>query len=148
MTARLEDNHNDPWLTNIVEHEGFPLALRVRPAIDTPENRSAYRRLLLVTHELAQVRANGLPESDYNQSLAGFDRDMFQFLECQGDGMVAFVETFAGKRTYYAYVDTGATFKARFAELKAKYPQHALSVGFREEPNWETYNLYRQLYPW
>jgi hypothetical protein len=138
----------DPWLTNLVEHEGFPLALRVRPNIDTADNRSAFSRLLLVTHELAQVRSNGLPESRYNHLLSDFDQDMFQFLEGEGDGIVALVETFAGKRTYYAYIDVRATFRARLADLTAKYPQHVLNVGYREEPNWETYELYRKLYPW
>jgi len=73
---------------------------------------------------------------------------MLLFLESDGDGIIAFVEVFAGKRTYYAYIDAGATFKARFEEVKAKYPQHVLTSGFREEPNWETYQLYRRLYPW
>src|SRR5205807_1328903 len=105
-----KQNDSDPWLGKTVEHEGHPLALRVRPKVDTADNRSAFTRLLLVTHQLAQVRSNGLPESDYNQSLAGLDQDMFRFLEGKGDGIVALVETFAGKRTYYAYVDAGATF--------------------------------------
>ena len=148
MTTGSQQNDFDPWLTNIVEHEGFPLALRVRLNVDTADNRSAFSRLLLVTHELAQVRSNGLPESTYNQTLSGFDHDMFQLLESEGNGIVAMVETFAGKRTYYAYVDVGATFKARLAEMKAEYPQHVLNVRYREEPNWETYDLYRKLYPW
>jgi hypothetical protein len=148
VTGGPKQDKQDPWLTAMVEHEGYPLALRVRPAVDTPGNRSLYRRLLLVTHQLARVRSNGLPESNYNESLAGFDSDIFQFLESQGDGIVAFVETFGGKRTYYAYIDAGATFKTRLQQLEAKYPEHVLRVGFREEPNWETYNLYRKLYPW
>jgi len=148
MSAGYQRNDFDPFLTNVVEYEGDPMALRVRPNADTAENRLAFSRLLLVTHELAQVLPNGLPESSYNQSLAGFDKDLFQFLESEGDGIVALVETFAGKRTYYAYVDMDATFKARFAELKTKYRQHIVSVSHRVEADWETYQLYQKLYPW
>ena len=124
------------------------MSLRVRPNAETAENRLAFSRLLLVTQELAEVRPNGLPESSYNQSLAGYDKDVFHFVESEGDGIVALVETFAGKRTYYAYVDVDATFKARFEELKAKYPQHIISISHRLEAEWETYHLYRNLYPW
>lgn len=148
MSDDYQRNDADPFLVNVVEYEGYPLALRVRPNADTAENRLAYSRLLMLTHELAQVLPNGLPESGYNQSLAGFDQDVFQFFESEGDGIVAFVETFSGKRNYYAYVDVGATFRARAAELEAKYPQHKIRMSHRIETGWEMYQLYRKLYPW
>ncbi len=148
MSTGYQQNDPDRFLVNVVEYEGHPLALRVRPSADTAENRRAYSCLLLVTHELAQVLPNGLPESSYNQSLTGFDQDVFRFLESEGDGVVALVETFAGKRTYYAYVDVGATFKARVEELRAKYPEHVVNVSHRVEVGWETYQLYGKLYPW
>ena len=137
----------DPWLTNLVEHEGFPLALRVRPNIDTADNRSAFSRLLLVTHELAQVRSNGLPEFRYNHSLSDFDQDMFQFLEGEGDGIEALWRR-SPASVPITHILMFATFRARLADLTAKYPQHVLNVGYREEPNWETYELYRKLYRW
>jgi len=148
MSGDCQRDDFDPFLTNVVGHQGYRLALRVRPKVDTADHRSRFARLLMLIHELAEVRSNGLPESEYNQSLAGYDRDVFRFVESEGDGMVALVEVFGGKRTYYAYVRADANFKARFAELKAKYPQHVVSAGFRDEPDWRTFELYRRLYPW
>jgi hypothetical protein len=40
MTAREETNAT--WVTAVAECEGLPLALRVRPAADSPTNRAKY----------------------------------------------------------------------------------------------------------
>jgi len=137
-----------PWIGSLVQHEGFPMALRVRPKADSPANRKAFTRSLVVTHELANVKPNGLPEDEYNHSLAAFDRAVHRFIEGEQRGLVVIVETYAGKRIYYCYVDATATFKDRYAKLKAEYPVHKLTIGHCEEPTWETYELYRKLFPW
>jgi hypothetical protein len=62
-----------PWLTAMTRYEGFPLAPRVRPNADTSYNRATLTNLGVVTHQLAQVQDNGLPESEYNKSLEDFD---------------------------------------------------------------------------
>jgi hypothetical protein len=94
------------------------------------------------------VKSNGLPESEYNQSLAEFDHAVHEFIESEGSGLVVLVETFAGKRTYYTYVGAAATFKSRFEKLKETYPRNVIHVEYREDPLWETYELYRKLFPW
>jgi hypothetical protein len=146
MTARKETNA--PWVTAMAEHEGFPLALRVRPAADSPANRARYPRVALVSHALSDVTENGLPEAAYNDELADFDQDLHTCIERGGDGLVALVETFAGKRNYYAYVADDARLKVRVDELRAKYPQHSLSVRGGADPEWKVFNDYRRRFPW
>ena len=136
------------WLVSRVEHEGYPMGLRVRPGVATDANRAAFPHLILIHHHLERVRSDGLPEKDYNSSLLEFDGQILRIINGRHEGIVALVETFAGKRTYYAYVDANATFKARFAEVQSQYPEHRLSFVHREEPDWETYRLYQKLFPW
>lgn len=143
----MRDDEQTQWLTNLVEHARFPMGLRIRPNADNAANRKRFTRRLVITHQLEHVRPNGLPESCYNLSLATFDRDVHRLVEGEGNGLVV-VETFVGKRTYYCYVDPTATFKSRYGRLTSDYPQHVLEVAFNEEGDWETYALYRKLFPW
>src|SRR5262245_38986859 len=89
------------WLGSTVEHEGFPMALRVRPRAESGIARAALVYLASVTHQLGRVRGDGLPEADYNEGLAELDHSIITSLEAEG-GITVIVETFAGKRTYYA----------------------------------------------
>lgn len=130
------------------EHMGFPLGLRVRPNVNTSENRAAFARAFVVTHALAKVKPNGLPESDYNLSLQDFDLDIVNSIEGEKKGLVVIIETYAGQRKYYAFVDANATFKARLADLQAKYPEHVLTVENGMDPEWDMYEDYRRQFPW
>jgi len=67
-----------------------------------------------VTHELAQVRPDGLPSSDYNESLAELDAQIIEALEDQGLGITVVIETYNGQRSYYAYVTSVAHAKRAF----------------------------------
>src|SRR3954447_13912543 len=98
------NDSKSPWLTAMVEYEGQPLALRVRPAADTPANRARFPHLAVVSHELSVVTATGLSEADYHESPADFDHDVHTYLEGNGDGIVVLVETLSGKRNYWAHV--------------------------------------------
>lgn len=146
--SSVSGSQNGLWKNALVEYEGEPLALRVRPDVDTPESRRAYTRLAIIEQELAEVRGNGLPVSTYNLSLADFDRDMIEHVGRGGDGVVVLVETFSGKRTYYAYVADDARLICRIAELRSKYPQHILNLRHGNDPGWGFYNDYRQQFPW
>ncbi len=146
MTAR--DTSDSQWLTATVEHDGLPLLLRVRPAADSPANRTKYPHVALVSHAMSKVDSNGLPEANYNDLLADFDDDVHAILERGGSGIVVLVETFAGKRNYYAYVTDGENSKASIDELREKYPQHSLNLRGGDDPEWGLFNDYRQRFEW
>ena len=97
------------WLSGQSTYEGFPIYFR-RPDIRVAEYSSLcadFPLRLTVTHFLAQVKDNGLPEADYNESLADFDHALIGLLRDSGAAIVTLVETFAGKRTYYLYLRQG-----------------------------------------
>lgn len=137
-----------PWLTAMAEYEGLPLALRVRPNADTPANRTKFPKLLLASHELTEVTSNGLPVAKYNGSLADFDHGMIGAIEQDGAGLVVLVETFSGKRNYYAYVTDESLGKQRAKSFQEKYPQHSLEFRGGADLEWALYNDYRKRFPW
>ena len=124
------------------------MALRVRSRADTKEHRDALRHLAALTHKLAHVRSSGLPEPDYNHSLADLDDSIITSLDAVGAGITAIVETFAGKRTYYAYVTSDAHAQRALVDVTVRFPDHDLSLVVRADPAWDLYHEYRRLFPW
>ena len=145
---KLSNETDAPWLTTMAEYEGLPIALRVRPSADTPTNRGKFPKLLLASQELAEVTSNGLPVADYNDSLADLDHAVHGAIEQDGAGLVVLVETFSGKRNYYAYVADDSLVKRRVKVLQEKYPQHTLGLHGGPDPEWALYNDYRQRFAW
>ena len=58
------------------------------------------------------------------------------------------VETFSGKRNYYACVADTSSFQDRIRPIRTSYPQHSITVAAREDRAWKLYDGYRQDFPW
>ena len=99
---------------------------------------------MLASHELAEVASNGLPATGYNDSLADFDRGMIEAIEQDGAGLVVLVETFSGKRTYYAYVVDENLAKQRAKSLQETYPQQLLELRGGTDLEWALYEDYQR----
>ena len=137
-----------PWLIGTTRHKDFPLALRVRPDADTPTNRATFSSLGVVTHQLAKVRDDGLPETEYNDSLEDFDIALQEAMAGGEAGIVVLVETFASKRTYYAYLNDCGSFRSRVHSLRQQFPEHALTIECQADAPWKFYERYRKSFPW
>jgi hypothetical protein len=132
------------WLTANTQHEGFPIYFR-RPDVRVAEFeaiRPNYPALLAVKQQLARVEDNGLPEADYNDSLAPLDSALTSPFRDETDGFVALVETFAGKRTYYIYLTESFDAESFMASVSAGFPKEQLSWKRHDDPAWRLFNGY------
>jgi hypothetical protein len=136
------------WLTTMTRYEQFPLALRVRPRAPTATNRARFTWLASIEHRLSHVRDDGMPEQQYNACLEEFDLALQAAIQGHADGIVAIIETFGGKRTYYAYVHDDVAIHARITEFLEHHPQHQVSVTARADPRWKFYERYRADFQW
>jgi hypothetical protein len=140
----IAEEESRAWLSASSEHEGFPIYFR-RPDVRVAEVaalRPRYPSLLVITQRLSHVRPNGLPQPDYNDSLATLDTAVLTPFRSEKNGLVALVETFAGKRTYYVYLASGfdaQSFMSRVAEL---FPSESLSWKRHEDPAWKVFHGY------
>ena len=133
-----------PWLNANARHEGFPIYFR-RPDIRRVEFESLrprYPVLLTIEHQLAQVEANGLPEPDYNDSLEPLDSELISPFRDEVDGLVALVETFAGRRIYYIYLSVSFDADHFMDRICARFPRENLSWRRRDDPTWRLLNGY------
>ena len=132
------------WLIANTEHEGFPIYFR-RPDIRVAEFESLrpkYPALLAVKHQLAQMKDNGLPEADYNETLAPLDAALIEPFRDEADGLVALVETFAGKRTYYVYLTSAFDTDRFMSGIEARFPQENMAWKRHDDPAWRLFNGY------
>ena len=143
------ESHELPWVLVDTEYEGLPLRLRVCPdAAANSDHRNSFQQLGIVTLDFAQVQSNGMPEGQYNLSLKDFDLSLQAAIRGDGDGVVVVVETFSGRRNFYAYVRSEDEFRSRVADLSQLSPEHHLTVDCRADSAWTFYDRYREQFRW
>jgi len=124
------------WLTAEKTYEGFPLFLR-RPAdLDADSLRPSFPTLAIVTHEFTKRKPNGLPEPDYNETLAEMDHELVTAFDVDCMGVPALIETYGGKRHYYFYVAADADAASVISAVASRYPKERLSWSVRSDPKW------------
>ena len=130
-----------PWLNSDTIHEGYPIYFR-RPDIrvsDFESLRPQFPILLVITQQLSQVQSNGLPESNYNRSLEALDSALIEPFRDEAHGLVAVVETFAGKRTYYIYSNALFDLDEFERAISAGYGDARLSWKRHDDPTWRLF---------
>lgn len=132
------------WYTGEVQHEGFPLHLRFPERPDFDSLQKKYPKLLAITHTLSKVTSSGIPEADYNESLAEFDHELVTAFEGSSSGITVLVETFAGRRRYYTYVASHAPLEVTKKRLSSTYPQHKLDWMLRDDAGWKFIRRYSE----
>ncbi|MFT3934517.1 MAG: hypothetical protein QM726_12920 [Chitinophagaceae bacterium] len=100
------------WITSEIEYEDLPLLLRKPEYQNIWDYKDKFTRLVSIEHHLKKVTNNGLPEKEYNLTLAGFDHYMCSIFNNSSDGLIFLIETFSGKRNYYYF--TLPDFKMQF----------------------------------
>ncbi len=131
-----------PWKTGSFEYEGFPLLLRVPDGLIYDELKEIYPQFISVTHYLSKVKNNGLPETDYNQSLYEFDEQLVGALENAGAGITVLVETFGGERTYYMYSKSDFPPEMLENELSKTFPEHQIEISSKIDKEWSFIKQY------
>ena len=124
------------WVLSQHTYEGFPLFLHHVERLPAPLRRKELPALAIITHTFSKRLANGLPESDYNDSLAEMDLMLMNAMKAQKIGSPVLVETFGGKRMFYYYVVDQRSAEKRFADIRPLFPAEELSFDSRPDPDW------------
>ena len=136
------------FVSTVTDWEGFPLAIRACPLAQDDSIWASNPHLAFLEHQLTDVRENGLPEKDYNDELVDFDHEVHQTFEGNSGGQVVVVETFGGKRTYYACAQSVDVATELLNGLVSRFPQHKLSPGTKADHAWKFYRQYRDQFGW
>jgi hypothetical protein len=132
------------WLNADSMYEGYPIYFR-RPRVlrtEFPLLQPRYPRLLVLTHVLTHVKSNGLPETAYNTSLEALSLALTLPFEDEKAGLIAVIETFAGKRTFYIYLAPSFDAEALVREVQARFPHENLHHEVDADPDWRVLNGY------
>lgn len=134
------------WLMGQMDNEGFPLLLRRPKDLDYDLLKVTFPNLVVVQHQFAKTKSNGLPEDDYNIGLADFDDEVVNYFRNRKQGITVLVETFGGKRNYYMYAVADADFDKAKAHFKQSYPKHNISWTIKNDPDWGFIKAYAKEY--
>lgn len=91
---------------------------------------------------LTLVTENGLPEPDYNDSIEPLDAALTDPFEDETNGLIALIETFSGKRTYYTYIAPSFDANAYTNEGKARFPNEDIRHEVYNDPAWHLFKGY------
>lgn len=129
-----------------IEHEGDPVLVRHR-LHNAGKADSGHQWLAVVTHHLARVQANGLPQPDYNESLQHLDGSIVAALQAEDGDKVVLVETCHGKRHYYAYVHSIEAVGRKVQRVITANSEHTLSYRTTLDPTRQFVRRYVTLLP-
>jgi hypothetical protein len=130
------------WINADKTYEGFPLFLRRPTDFDIEKLRPSFANLVVVTHKFTKRKPNGLPEDDYNRSLAEMDYELICAFDIDLMGIPALIETFGGERNYYFYVATDADVSATISRIAQRYSGEQLTWSVRPDSNWSFITKY------
>ncbi|MEP3448357.1 MAG: DUF695 domain-containing protein [Nonlabens ulvanivorans] len=125
------------WFTAEIEHEGLPLYLRLPNYKNIWQYKSKFPKLICITHEFDSVKDNGLPTTDYNESLIDFDGEVVSLFESNEYGIIFLVETFGGARNYWFYLAESKPFVKTFKDLQTKHPEKKLELDYQIDSDWD-----------
>lgn len=124
------------WLTKKTEYKGLPLYLRIPNYKNIWEFNVKHLNLVQVSHEFDLVKDNGLPTTDYNNSLINFDGEAVNLFDESNMGIVFLVETYGGSRNYWFYTNDVEMAKKKFDELKFNHSEKKLSLDISNDSGW------------
>lgn len=134
------------WAVARHEYRGLPLFLRYPVGLNYDAMQPKYPLRVIVTLKLAEVLENGLPEGKYNRSMEGFDGFVTRRLSPEFDAQCVLVETFNGKRIFYAYASNEAVATSLRSDVRKQFPKDAVTVEVEPDPKWALIRNYASEY--
>ena len=131
------------WLNGNSIYQGFPIYFR-RLDIDRSEYKvlaAQYPVQVAITHYLRKVKDNGLPEPEYNRSLAEFDHCLINLFHERDIGIAFLIETLAAKRTYYFYAQPDYE-DSQLKEFQRHFDGEKIEWAIDLDPTWATPHMY------
>jgi hypothetical protein len=134
--------HSLNWSSAEFQYEGLPLLIR-KPDFDNIwQWQEMFPMRLSITHHLSKIKSNGLPENEYNWSLADFDAALCDLFEQEVEGIIFLIETFSGERHYYYYISETTDFECRIVRVKEHFGIEKIEVAYNEDVTWDFINKY------
>ncbi|HEY3762704.1 MAG TPA: DUF695 domain-containing protein [Verrucomicrobiae bacterium] len=134
------------WVNKKIIYEGFPLFLRRPVGLEIEKIRPSFPILAVVSHKFTKRLPNGLPEANYNDSLAAMDIELVCAFDVDRMGVVTLIETFGGKRNYYFYVASDTDVPTTISNIAHRYPAEELSWSVYPDPYWNFITEYARDY--
>lgn len=129
------------WSGSEILYEGFRLMLRKPNHINIWKLKDEFPQLVCIEHLLDKVNPDGLPEKEYNSSIAEFDHYMCSIFDESNQGIIFLVETYCGKRSYYYFTKPSFKIQSLVDIAKQKFEVN-IECWEQDDTNWGFLNAY------
>ena len=124
------------WSRTETEYDGLPLLLRRPNHQGIWSLQNDFSKLVLIKHNLSKVCNDGLPDSDYNDTLAEYDSYMCNLFCGTDNGIIILIETYSGSRNYFYYVHHRVDVNSQLNAARKKF-EVDLTIVEKIDRAWE-----------
>jgi hypothetical protein len=143
--VNIPSANTDAWTIAEGERDGLPSLLRFRPNLKKCLGDPRFSRRLQVTWT-CQRSNTGMPSPEESDSMKPMEDRLVEALEESDAGVLAFVFTQGGTRTWNFYVAESADLGGLINHALADLPPLPIELSIEDDPEWsELAQLYESV---
>lgn len=131
---------NDTWTLSKGTHDGMPLLVRFRQALDVVTGEELLPHQLKITWDFTENSDQGLPSERIEPKLEAFENHLIPELERDVQSVLSVVITNNGKRSWYIYTDDIDEFSRRLHAIPQKDDPYPIDIELTRNEGWQFYS--------
>lgn len=135
----------DSWTTASTTLAGIPIRVQFNFGLSDLVANSNFTRRVTLTIPLNHAQPDGLPNEAEAQQLKEIESFIRSKFTPANDSLLAVGLATAGRQEYILYTSPSSYAQANYKELVSAIDHHQILFLLEDDPNWETYKVYRPL---
>ena len=131
---------NDTWFGGEMEIGDKTAIIRARSHLKNLMESKKYDEIIQVIWDIENPTDNGIPTPDENVFMGKIEDALIKSVESDLQSVLAFVQTFDNKRTWFFYSKKTEIFMTRLNEALSDFKKVPISIEFLPDSNWSTYS--------
>jgi hypothetical protein len=134
--------NEDTWFNAEGQIEGRLSLLRIRPELRSFAMRDLFSKLLTVSWTYGDDEVSGMPGGDEIDLMKQLEDRLVQEFESTKVGILSFIVTERGVRTWSFYVNGSEGLKNAINSALASMPRLPIELRLKPDPDWTSFNSY------
>ena len=132
----------DTWFNAEGKIGGRLSLLRIRPELRSFAGQALFPRCLKVSWNYGDNEKSGMPSGDTDDLMKELEDKLVRELESKGLGLLTFVVTERGTRTWSFYVNESGALKDAINGALSSMPRLPIQLRIESDPGWSSFSSY------
>ena len=129
-----------------IEEEGFPVIFKFVDEVPSPEIKSAFSWLAVISWKYNGENRNGMPPEEINQRMIALEHAIEESLEDNGLSRHAYSRTGNGLKELVYYISDREDFMAAFNDALQSHPRYPIEINLYEDPEWKDFQKILEMF--